>query len=247
MGAKIVAGLVGLVVLIVLAQTYVFGGSGASTPTASRPGSIPTATPPAQTPEAVLLGQAQGAAGGAQARPGTSAATYTVRSGDTLVAIAANFNVPSDKQAAWIADVLRLNDMQDARQLQVGQELRLPATTSAAAATGTPSRTSTPSGSATATATRAAGTATPSPTSRASGSGRTYTVVSGDYPLLIAEKHCVADPSAWVAELLDLNDTDASSLRVGQELELPEGTPRQCQASSPTSTPTSAGTPTPVP
>jgi LysM repeat protein len=244
MGAKIIAGLVGLVVLIVFAQSYVLGGGGTAMPTASRPGSIPTATPPAQTPEPILLGQVQGAGGGTP-RPGASGATYTVRSGDTLVAIAANLNVPADQQAAWIAEVLRLNNMRDARELQVGQELRLPAIT-AAAATGTPSRTATPAGSPTASGTRAAGTATPTPTSRAAGSGRTYTVVSGDYPLLIAEKHCVENPLAWAQELLDLNDTDASSLRVGQELQLPAGTPPQCQTSAPTSTPAPA-TQTPVP
>jgi hypothetical protein len=66
---------------------------------------------------------------------------------------------------------------------------------------------------------------TPTPGSGAVG---VYVVTDGDYPYLIALKHCVADPDAWVEELLDINAADATSLSVGQELDLPPGTPPFC-------------------
>lgn len=66
----------------------------------------------------------------------------------------------------------------------------------------------------------------PSPTEPAAGvCGDTYIVEAGDYPFRIAEK-CGVDPadvSSWARELMRINDIDdATSLRVGQELKLPE-------------------------
>jgi LysM repeat protein len=173
---------------------------------------------------------------------GATGNTYTVQSGDTLGAIAQRLNVPADGQAAWISEVLRLNDMQDARQLRSGQELKLPAV----AATARPSGTATPRPTGTSAA---APTNTPrpsatgtlaTPTSAAGGgSASTYTVVSDDSPYLIAEKHCVDDPVSWVEELLEINNVDARSLRVGEVLDLPAGTPALCVSTN--------STPTPVP
>jgi hypothetical protein len=56
----------------------------------------------------------------------------------------------------------------------------------------------------------------------------TYTVVSGDTPLDIAEKLCVEGATAWANELVTLNDLDPSNLKVGQVLQLPAGTPDNC-------------------
>jgi LysM repeat protein len=248
MGAKFVAGIVGLIIVVVLAQTLFFGGDD-DAPSITRPSSIPTATPPADTGEAVLLGE--GEAGNTGSQPsgsGSTAAgnTYTVQPGDTLGAIAAQQGVPAEEQAAWIAEVLRLNNMEDARQLQSGQELTLPARSAAVRPTTSPTAragetaTGTPRASSTGTAT------TPTATARPAGSGGTYTVVSGDYPFLIAEKHCVDDPDAWVDELLELNNADASTLGVGVVLDLPPGTPAFCggaasdddDEATPTATPT---------
>lgn len=57
--------------------------------------------------------------------------------------------------------------------------------------------------------------------------GETYVVESGDYPFKIAEK-CGVDPgevAAWADELLELNGIDdPTTLRVGQELKLPQST-----------------------
>ena len=51
----------------------------------------------------------------------------------------------------------------------------------------------------------------------------TYVVEAGDNPTLIAEKLGVPgdEVDAWVAEMLALNDTEATFLQVGQELVLP--------------------------
>jgi LysM repeat protein len=232
MGAKFVAGIVGLIIVVVLVQTCLLGDDDSS-PSVRNPSSIPTATPPADQGEPVLLGQ--GSAGGGGQTPGPSGNTYTVQSGDTLGAIAARFNVPADGQAAWVAEVLRLNNMQDARQLQAGQELKLPSV----AATARPSGTATPrAGTPTSTARPSStGTVATSTPRSGGGSATTYTIVSGDTPFLIAEKHCVDDPGPWVEELLDINAVEANSLRVGEVLDLPPGTPALCQGAGATATP----------
>ena len=56
-----------------------------------------------------------------------------------------------------------------------------------------------------------------------SGGGGTYTVVSGDFPLLIAQKVGVppAQQSAWADQLVALNGINPSGLQVGQVLQLP--------------------------
>jgi LysM repeat protein len=243
MGAKFVAAVVGVIILVVLAQTFIFGG-GNDSPSANRPDSIPTATPPVTQDEPVLLGQGQaggGSGSGGDSSSGSSSqSTYVVQSGDTLGAIAAQLGVSADEQAAWIADVLDINGMQDARQLQVGQELILPATPGASASSSNPTNTpetqaaASPQPTAPPSATGTAETPTPS----AGGSSGTYAVVDGDTPYAIALKYCVDDPSAWAQELLDLNNVEATSLSVGEELELPPGTPPFCADQA---TPTSDG------
>ena len=226
MGVRLIGGLVGLVIVVVLAQTFVFGGGGGlPSSTGGRSGTIPTATPPAQLPDPILLGSSSGATGpsGSNATAGT---TYTVQPGDTLGTIATNFKVPAAQQAQWIADVLRLNGLADARLLQAGQVLNLPGVPAASATTPTGSSGSQP------TATLPAGAPTPKATATittAGGSGDTYKVVDGDNPYVIADKFCVASAAPWVNELLALNNIDASNLRIGQVLQLPQGTPAQCK------------------
>ena len=229
MGMKLIGGIVGLVIVVILAQTFVFGGdNGLPSSSGSRAGSVPTATPPAQLPDPILLGSSSGATGpSGAASPGT---TYTVKSGDTLGTIATSFKVPADQQAQWIADVLRLNGLADARLLQAGEVLNLPGVPQAAAPT-----TTTPaagSSGAQPTATLPAGAPTPKATATittAGGSGDTFTVVSGDTPLDIAAKFCVTNAVPWVNELLTLNNIDASNIRIGQVLQLPANTPAQCK------------------
>jgi LysM repeat protein len=217
------------------------GGSDSLNPNAQsvgRPGSVPTATPPATLPEPILLGAATDPIGGTnpQGTPtagGTTggAATYTVKPGDTLAAIAASQGVTGPDQAAWIVEVLRLNGIADARLLAAGQELSLPRQIAATNATPRPGTTTTPN----TTPTRSSGTpggptqtprsgATPSSGSTPStGGGTTYVVQSGDTPDAIAAKLGVpaAQRTAWVTQLLQTNNVTAQTLQIGQTLTLP--------------------------
>jgi LysM repeat protein len=227
MGAKFVAAIIGVIILVVLAQTFVFGGDDGS-PSATNPSSIPTATPPVDQEDPVLLGQGDAGGGSSSGSGGSSAqSTYTVQSGDTLGAIAEAQGIAPENQADWVAEVLELNGMEDARQLQAGQELILPGAPQASA-TATPAAeededdpetepTEPPS------ATGTVPTATPDPDAVG-----IYVVAEGDSPYAIALKHCVDDPDAWVEELLDINAVEAESLVIGQELDLPPGTPPFC-------------------
>jgi LysM repeat protein len=236
--------------LLVQACDLVGGGSDGSSlnpsQSAVRPGSIPTATPPATLPEPILLGAATDPIGGTGVNPsGTptggntagGAATYTVKPGDTLAAIASSQGVTGTDQAAWIAEVLRLNNIADARGLQAGQELQLPrqapptnttprpGTTTTAGTTPTrPSGTpGTPSAGATPSATPRTGTTPTTGGTPATGGGNTYTVVSGASPNSIAAKLGVpaGQQQAWVVQMLQMNNTTAQTLQIGQVLNLP--------------------------
>jgi LysM repeat protein len=232
---KLVAGLT-LAGLLVLTQACGGdGGGGISNASVSRPGSIPTATPPANPPPPIVLGQSPATTGAPTGATG-GGGVYVIKSGDTLDAIAAQAGVPPEQRAAWISEVLRLNGIADARLLSVGQELSLPRTPAAVATrpAGTTPVVGTPAGAPTAaptpfvpatTATVASGTATPRPT--ASSAGGTYTVVSGDEPLIIAGKLGVpaAQRVAWAAELVSINNINPNAMVVGQVLRLPASTP----------------------
>lgn len=235
MSLKLTGGALAVILIGLFLQGCVFGGDGDGdgTGSAARPGTIVTATLPATMTDPILLGQSTTSGGGTSGTGGSSGQTYTVKSGDTLAAIAASLGVPGDQQAAWLAEVLRLNNIADARFLSAGQELLLPRIVTPTAtrpsgtpgtAVATPNRTTTPG---TPQPTTASGSATPRPTTPAGGSGKTYTVVSGDTPLVIAEKLGLpeAQRTAWANELLTLNNTSASALQIGQVLQLPAGTP----------------------
>ena len=230
MDGRFLAAIVGVIILVVLAQTFVLGGDDSS-PSATNPGSIPTATPPVNQDTPVLLGQ--GDAGGTNSGGSTTSpqSDYTVQPGDTLGAIASQLGVAAEDQADWIAEVLELNGMEDARQLQAGQELILPGVTTQAPTSndGATTQQDTPTPIATAPPSATGTALTPEPTSAGGGGAAgVYVVAEGDSPFLIALNHCVDDPDAWVIELLDINAVEATSLSIGQELDLPPGTPPFC-------------------
>ncbi|MPZ49813.1 MAG: LysM peptidoglycan-binding domain-containing protein [Dehalococcoidia bacterium] len=252
MAIKLGAGALVLVLLVVLFQGKLFGGGDNDPPgSVGRRGSIPTATPPANPPEPILLGEIRASGAGTTSAAAGGEGTYVVKSGDTLAGIAISLNVSAGQQAAWLAEVLRLNGIADARLLNVGDALRLPRLPTATpgprpsatpATAATPTRTAVPQAQATAPAapTQAASTATPRPTTvPVAGGGGAYTVVSGDFPLAIAEKLGVpaAQQEAWAQQLLALNNTTASALQVGQVLQLPAGTPSGGAIPAPTATP----------
>ena len=237
MSIKFGAALAGGIFILLAAQGCIFGGGdGDSAGSISRPGSIPTATLQATLSDPILLGQAQPNTGGPAAPDGGSGQTYTIKSGDTLAGIAISLGVPADQQAAWNAEVLRLNNIADARLLAVGTEILLPRIASPPGTPGsagtpgtpaaTPNRTATP-GAGTTPAANATSTPSVAPTTSGSSSGRTYTVVSGDTPLVIAQKLNVpaAQQASWANELVALNGINASSLQIGDVLDLPSGTP----------------------
>ena len=147
MGAKLIGGFVGFVIVALFLQSYVFGGDDGGPSTPGRGGAVPTATLPAQLPQPIVLAESAGGAGGGASTNagGGSTRAYVVKSGDTLGAIASGLGVPADQQAAWINQVLDINNIADARNIQVGVELQVPAP----APTARPSATVRPSGSAT--------------------------------------------------------------------------------------------------
>ncbi len=218
-----------------------FGGGSSPTVSALRPGAVPTATMPANLPDPIMLGQSQAAGGPATSATG-GADTYVIKSGDTLYQVAANLGVPDAQRAQWVADVIKLNSIQDTTTLYVGQEIRVPRLQATPTATGTAAAKTptTVSASATTIATSTpATTATPRPTS-VPASGSTYTVQSGDTPYSIAQSLGVPQSqwASWSAELLSLNGATASGLQVGMVLKLPASTPSGGSGTAATATPT---------
>ncbi len=139
---------------------------------------------------------------------------YTVAGGDTFVAIALRYNVSTD--ALMAANGLTIAD---ARELQLGQQLIIPAT-------GQPA-------SSTATATPTAGL-------------RKYTVQAGDTIVEIAARNGISANQLLAAN--GMTAAQALSIRPGDELIIPPpgyvpptATPR------PTARPTATPTPTPTP
>lgn len=124
-------------------------GGGGSTNNPSDVSKIATATLPAKLPDPKIL------AGGV-VQSGSSSGRYTIKSGDTLSAIAASFGVTLD-------DLLAANPGIDPTGLRAGDTIRLPETTGAAptAAPRTPPATSPTAAATTASATEAPATEAP--------------------------------------------------------------------------------------
>lgn len=205
-------------------------GGGGSTNNPSDVSKIATATLPAKLPDPKIL------AGGV-VQSGSSSGRYTIKSGDTLSAIAASFGVTLD-------DLLAANPGIDPTGLRAGDTIRLPETTGAAptAAPRTPSATSPTAAATTASATEAPATEappteppateaplptdtpappaeTPAPgeTPTPSSLGQTYTVAQGDIPETIAAKFGIT-----VDALLAANPgIDPTNLQIGQVLIIP--------------------------
>lgn len=194
------------------------------------PKTVPTATIPAALPSPIVaatVSDAGLATGGATTTP----SAYTVKSGDTLAAIASQLGVPLSALESY-------NNGVNPSSLKIGQELRIPPAAASATASATPAagRTATPGAGASATATgtrgaasstsvAATGTAT---ATAAAGSGQTYTVKAGDTGCKLAGTFQVS-----LQELAEANGTTTSgltNLKVGQQIKVPPptGSPRGC-------------------
>jgi LysM repeat protein len=195
---------IGIVVLCALALAasagVACGGDGSDAGGPPDLSKIATATLPADLPEPILIGQGNVSTG--------SGPTYTVRSGDTLAAIAARFNISLD-------DLRAANPGLDPAALSVGDVVRLPEGVEATAPTSTP-----PAAEETPTeppAPEPTNTSEPAPTPTPSSLGQTYVVKSGDIPETIAAQFGIT-----VAELLAANPgVNPNNLQVGQVLIIP--------------------------
>ncbi len=150
----------------------------------------PTATPPAQFPDPIIIGETL---------PGAAPETYVVESGDTLFAIAERLGVDPE-------EIIRLNDLADPSNLEVGQVLKIPGAP-AALPTGPAPLPGEPLPE-----------STPAPPVVPTGED-TYTVQSGDNASTIADA-C----GFTLDELAAANGTTIEGLRsleVGQVLNLP--------------------------
>jgi LysM repeat protein len=131
-----------------------------------------------------------------------STAAYTVKSGDTLLAIAINLDVDWEELAA-------ANDLNEETFLQIGQQLKVPAAPTLMSARSAGAASDETSSSKTAGFTSSSATAPDS--------SRTHRVKSGDTVYGIALQYGID----W-QELLRVNDLDEDSLlQLDQQLTLP--------------------------
>jgi len=147
---------------------------------------------------------------------------HTVEAGETLSQIAINLGVDQDA-------LLKLNGLEDADVLRIGQTLKVPAAASArAAAPGAPA--------APAAAPRAAPVAAPA----APVPGSTYTIAEGDTLWDLAQRF-----GTTTAALMDANKMeDGDRLALGAQLSVPGQARPAAAAIAPTAAP--AGTPKPA-
>ena len=220
--------------MVVAAHVVVVGGlaliSGCGTPTtpmpptqdptlpgpvvADQPQSKPFAKPvdldrPAPVPAPAVASKP------AKAWAPESTTTYIVRKGDALSSIAKHYGLST-------RDIVALNGLKSANQLQVGQKLLLPGKHNVDASK-PPFITHKTAPKASATTTkRAAATAAPA------AAGGEYVVKSGDMLSKIAQRH-----GTTTQKLRDANGLKSDRLSVGQKLKLPGAAPAAVAAKVP--------------
>jgi LysM repeat protein len=202
------------------------GGGGSSGNNPSDVSKIATATLPAKLPDPKILT-------GGVVQSGSTSGRYTIKSGDTLSAIAASFGVTLD-------DLLSANPGIDPTGLRAGDTIRLPDTTAPPPTAAAPKTSPTPAAATAVLPTEPPATAppateppapptdtpapalptdTPAPgvTPTPSSLGQTYTVQAGDIPETIAAKFGIT-----IDALLAANPgIDPTNLQIGQVLVIP--------------------------
>jgi LysM repeat protein len=136
------------------------------------------------------------------AAPG-EAKEYVIAKGDTFAVIA-------HKNGLSVKALVDANPGVDAKKLQVGHKLQIPAGTTAMASTATPGATA----------------------EAASAEGDLYVVKSGDTLTRIAKTH-----GTTFKKIMAMNDLKTTSIHAGQKLKVPTGKP---SASEPSATPATA-------
>lgn len=131
--------------------------------------------------------------------PPQSGGTYTVRSGDSLWAIANRNNVS-------LSSLLATNGLSESSVIQPGQELKLPAGSSASSRAATSATATVPEG------------------------GSTYKVRRGDSLSVIAQRH-----NTTVSDLKSLNNMSSDVIRIDQTLIVPSGSSRSQEPARSTS------------
>ena len=126
----------------------------------------------------------------APAAPGETK-EYVIAKGDTLGSIAR-------KNGLSLKALMEVNPSVEARKLQIGQKVQIPAASAAVAASST------------------AGTTPGATAEAASSDGAVYVVKSGDMLLKIAKAHGTS-----VKKIMAMNDLKTTSIRAGQKLKLP--------------------------
>ncbi len=179
------------------------GGGGMTDAKAPDNDKIPTATLPATLPEPTIIG-------GGAVQPG-GGTTYTIRSGDTLAAIADRFGLS-------LEELREANPGLDPATLSVGDTVQLPQI-EGVPPTPAPetSPTDEPAPEATATTEPAPEPPTETPPPPPTSLGQTYIVKSGDIPVNIAAQFGIT-----VEALLAANPgIDPNGLQVGDVLIIP--------------------------
>ena len=159
--------------------------------------SLPTATTSAPAPVAPIAGtmtplSLPSTTATATTPSATPGSVYVIAKGDILATIA-------KKSGVTLKALQEANPGVDAKKLQIGQKLQIPAA-SAVASTTTSGSSSTPADA----------------TAAATGDSSTYVVKSGDVLLKIAKAH-----GTTVKALEALNDMKTASIKAGQKLKVP--------------------------
>jgi LysM repeat protein len=180
-------------------------------------GALPAPAMPAPTPNTTVVPMAKST--DLSPAPATGEAKeYVIAKGDTLGAIAR-------KNGVSLKALTEANPNVNAKKLQIGQKVQIPAGTAALATTNAPG------------ATPALAGATPA-------DGDVYVVKTGDTLTKIAKTH-----GTTFKKIMAMNDLKTTSIRAGQKLKLPAAKPSASEpAATPVSTPAAASaslTPTP--
>jgi LysM repeat protein len=171
-------------------------------------GTVASAGPAAPVPPATSLVPPARASDLTASAPGETK-EYVIAHGDTLGLIA-------KKNGLSLKTLMAANPSVEARKLQVGQKIQVPAASAAVAST----------------------TSTGAATEPAPGDGSVYVVKSGDMLLKIARSHGTS-----VKKIMAMNDLKTTSIRAGQKLKLPAP---KVTSSEPMASPAAASVATPA-